>query len=670
MNKTMKFTLLVCLVFLVCALMFTSCDRSDEAQPPSNTSDESIIEDSTTGSVTNSTTEPETEAHVHVFGEWSVTKEATCTENGERERVCACGDKETQGVDRIPHTFGEWSIIKEATCTVKGEQERSCSCGEKEKQSVDMSEHIEVIDKAVAPTCTKAGLTEGKHCSVCNKIIAKQEEVPIIAHTYDDKYDENCNACGFKRDAECAHSETEIIKGKEATCSSTGLTNGTKCKKCGETITSQSVIPAKGHTEMIDKAVAATCTKAGKTEGKHCSVCNKILVAQTTINALGHTNSDWIIDSPATCMVAGERHKYCSACSLSYDNESYYESHNLSTSLTKSYWYYNGNDKTIWTQPYPFIAIICKNCNYGYWTGPTPTLKHYSTALLYDGIHYNFEAKASNYGVGDLKIRFIIADFDTAIEAAIQYEVHNTPYDFAYDSGWIDSERYLFDCLNFNPVASYDNPYLFVIAYDPATDTKQSYGAQISKDEWTTDDTWYYYELDISLGSRPNSKPMSSDEWKDAFNSFGRNDQSTIIIDINEKATEISDNEVYGYDVTVTADFKKKNAYMNGIYFWNDETEEIDECEPFEGDGRSFGEFVCTDWMEEFWHEIEDLSDIGYSLFSYDPESEAYYRCMDIDGVLCDVNIYFENGRIAKISIINVMDGDVALECNYTYTYK
>lgn len=43
--------------------------------------------------------------------------------------------------------------------------------------------HTEVVDKAVEPTCTKTGLTEGRHCSVCNAVLVEQKVVPALGFT-------------------------------------------------------------------------------------------------------------------------------------------------------------------------------------------------------------------------------------------------------------------------------------------------------------------------------------------------------------------------------------------------------------------------------------------------------------------------------------------------------
>ena len=44
--------------------------------------------------------------------------------------------------------------------------------------------HSEVVDDAVSPTCEGTGLTEGKHCSICNKVLVALEEVAALGHSY------------------------------------------------------------------------------------------------------------------------------------------------------------------------------------------------------------------------------------------------------------------------------------------------------------------------------------------------------------------------------------------------------------------------------------------------------------------------------------------------------
>ena len=69
------------------------------------------------------------------------------------------------------HVFGEWIITTEPTCTEKGEETRSCECGETETREIAALGHTEEVIPAVEPTCTEDGLTEGKMCSVCGEIL-------------------------------------------------------------------------------------------------------------------------------------------------------------------------------------------------------------------------------------------------------------------------------------------------------------------------------------------------------------------------------------------------------------------------------------------------------------------------------------------------------------------
>lgn len=56
--------------------------------------------------------------HDHIFGEWQITKDATCSQNGEETRLCSCGEKETRTVALLPHFAGAWVVEKEPTIKI------------------------------------------------------------------------------------------------------------------------------------------------------------------------------------------------------------------------------------------------------------------------------------------------------------------------------------------------------------------------------------------------------------------------------------------------------------------------------------------------------------------------------------------------------------------------
>ena len=187
------------------------------------------------------------------------------------------------------HTFGTWTTTKNATCTQVGTKSRKCTvCGKTETQTIAKTGHKSVTDKAIPATCTTDGKTEGSHCSVCGAVIKAQDTIKATGHKFGN-----------------------WTTTKSATCTESG-TQIRKCETCGATESKS--LSAKGHTEVVDKAIPATCTTDGKTEGSHCSVCGAVIKAQTTITATGHKSSGWIVDKTASIGVKGSKHKECTVC--------------------------------------------------------------------------------------------------------------------------------------------------------------------------------------------------------------------------------------------------------------------------------------------------------------------------------------------------------------------
>ena len=67
----------------------------------------------------------------HKYGSWTVTKAATCTEDGSQKRSCTvCGNTETQTIKATGHKASGWMIDKQPDIGVKGSKHKECTvCG-------------------------------------------------------------------------------------------------------------------------------------------------------------------------------------------------------------------------------------------------------------------------------------------------------------------------------------------------------------------------------------------------------------------------------------------------------------------------------------------------------------------------------------------------------------
>ncbi len=107
---------------------------------------------------------------------------------------CECGAEDPDYVPTCTEHAYSINVTKEATCTEEGEKTFTCTvCGHSETQTVAPLGHDEETIAGTAPTCTEAGLSSGKQCSVCGEITKAQSEIAATGHSF---VDGACSVCG------------------------------------------------------------------------------------------------------------------------------------------------------------------------------------------------------------------------------------------------------------------------------------------------------------------------------------------------------------------------------------------------------------------------------------------------------------------------------------------
>lgn len=189
-------------------------------------------------------------------GIFETIKSATCKEEGLKVMKCTlCATiLSSESIDKVEHSFGAPTVSKEATCIEFGEKQKICSvCEEKQIEQIDKNSQNHPENKIVVETQSATCIREGEkitRCSACSTII-KTESTSKTSHTFGDfktVTTASCTVNGMKEKKckICGLTQTETIEalGHIDTSPADNI-----CDRCGVIIKE---VPGLGDVEVDD----------------------------------------------------------------------------------------------------------------------------------------------------------------------------------------------------------------------------------------------------------------------------------------------------------------------------------------------------------------------------------------------------------------------------------
>ena len=262
----------------------------------------------------------------HAF-QTTVIREATCEADGKALELCArCGLMRETATPKGEHEYKTYSVA--ATCTSPGYTVRECAaCGDRHIEDITPALAHNYKVKTTPATCEGGGKTVHL-CEGCGSSFVTDYTDPL-GHSWDEGteitgatctgesvMEYRCVRCGYHRleggDA------SGHVPGAPATCTTPQL-----CEECGAVLEN-----ALGH-DYQEEVTAPTCEGMGHTTYT-CSRCGDSYDGAYT-DPTGHTPGDWIVDKEPTTDSEGSRHKECTSCGETLEEEPIEKIYNQST---------------------------------------------------------------------------------------------------------------------------------------------------------------------------------------------------------------------------------------------------------------------------------------------------------------------------------------------------
>ena len=241
--------------------------------------------------------------HTHDYGDWTVTRTATCTAKGEETRVCTLDSthKETReiAIDPNVHDY-EWTVTKEKTCITEGLEIGVCKNDADHTTtrviSIDPTAH-NWETAGIAPTCTETGNGKRK-CKIC-ELEETLNIIPALGHNYGN-----------------------WTVTTAATCTTTGVETGTCSHDATHKETRTIPINLTAHNwGAWIQTTAPTCTTAG-IDTKTCTHDATHKETCTGATAIGHDWGAGTVETPFTSITEIKETRICTRDATHKDKRS------------------------------------------------------------------------------------------------------------------------------------------------------------------------------------------------------------------------------------------------------------------------------------------------------------------------------------------------------------